>query len=80
MRSEKKLYLRKDDQMKEKDIPIWEKSYLTLEQASMYTGIGMTKLRQLSDNESCPFVLWNGSKRLLKRRVLDIYLDNQYSI
>lgn len=66
--------------MKEKDIPIWEKSYLTLEQASMYTGIGMTKLRQLSDNESCPFVLWNGSKRLLKRRVLDIYLDNQYSI
>ena len=66
--------------MKEKDIPIWEKSYLTLEQASIYTGIGMTKLRQLSDNESCPFVLWNGSKRLLKRRVLDIYLDNQYSI
>lgn len=66
--------------MKEKDIPIWEKSYLTLEQASIYTGIGMTKLRQLSDNESCPFVLWNGSKRLLKRRVLDTYLDNQYSI
>ena len=66
--------------MKEKDIPIWEKSYLTLEQASIYTGIGMTKLRQLSDNESCPFVLWNGSKRLLKRRVLDTYFDNQYSI
>ena len=66
--------------MKEKDIPIWEKSYLTLEQARIYTGIGMTKLRQLSDNESCPFVLWNGSKRLLKRRVLDTYLDNQYSI
>ena len=25
------------------------------------------KIRQLTDNERCPFVLWNGSKRLIKR-------------
>ena len=39
-------------------IPIWEKSNLTLEEAAAYSGIGINKLRKLSDCESCPFVLW----------------------
>ena len=50
-----------------KDVPIWEKSNLTLEEAAAYSGIGINKLRKLSDDESCPFVLWIGSKRLIKR-------------
>ena len=56
-------------------IPIWKKSNLTA-----YCGIGSRKLREMSDSEFCPFVLWNGSKRLIKRRKLDEYLDNAYSI
>lgn len=61
-------------------IPIWKKSNLTVEEAAAYCGIGSRKLRELSDSEFCPFVLWNGSKRLIKRRKLDEYLDNAYSI
>jgi hypothetical protein len=38
------------------------------------------KLRILSDREDCPFVLWVGSKRLLKRKKLDEFLDGAYSI
>ncbi len=38
------------------------------------------KLRTLSDGEHCRFVLWVGSKRLIKRRRLDEYLDKVYSI
>ena len=34
----------------------------------------------MSDSESCPFVLWIGSKRLIKRRKLDEYIDRMYSI
>ena len=50
------------------EVPIWEKSNLTLEEAAAYSGIGINKLRKLSNSESCPFVLWVGSKRLIKRR------------
>lgn len=57
------------------EVPIWEKSNLTLEEAAAYSGIGINKLRKLSDSESCPFVLWVGSKRLIKRRKLDEYVE-----
>lgn len=63
-----------------KEIPIWEKTHLTLEEAAAYTGIGVNKLREISNNESCPFVLWVGSKRLLKRKLLEKYLDEAYSL
>ena len=63
-----------------KEIPIWERSNLTVEEAAAYSGIGMNKLRDLSDKETCPFVLWVGTKRLIKRRKLDEYIEKAYSI
>lgn len=63
-----------------RDIPIWEKSNLTLEEAAAYSGIGINKLRKLTESEQCSFVLWNGTKRLIKRRRLDEYMDKMYSI
>ena len=62
------------------EVPIWEKSNLTLEEAAAYSGIGINKLRQMSNSETCPFVLWVGSKRLIKRRKLDEYVERMYSI
>lgn len=70
----------KPKRMKRLEVPIWEKSYLTLEEAAAYSGIGREKLRHMSDKEDCPFVLWNGTKRLIKRRKLDEYMDRMYSI
>ena len=63
-----------------RQIPIWEKSNLTLEEAAAYSGIGINKLREMSDSKDCTFVLWNGTKRLLKRRRLDEHLDRLFSI
>ncbi len=57
------------------EIPIWEKSHLTVEEAAAYSGIGMNKLRELSNDENCPFLLWNGNRRLFKRKKLDEYLE-----
>lgn len=68
------------DDERQRDYPIWRKSYLTVEEAATYSGIGRAKLRRLTDKEDCPFVLWNGTKRLIKRRVLDDYMDKAYSI
>ncbi len=62
------------------EVPIWEKSNLTLEEAAAYSGIGINKLRKMSNDEHCKFVLWNGSKRLIKRRKLDEYVEQAYSI
>lgn len=56
-------------------IPVWEKSNLTLEEAAAYSGIGINKLREITNEKDCPFVLWNGTKRLIKRKKLDEYLE-----
>ena len=66
--------------MIKKEVPVWEKSNLTLEEAAAYSGIGIHKLRQLSDKEDCEFVLWIGTKRLLKRKKIDEYIERSYSI
>lgn len=70
----------KESDFMAKEVPIWEKSNLTLEEAAAYSGIGINKLRRLSDEKNCPFVLWNGSKRLIKRKALDSYIEKQYSL
>lgn len=66
--------------MKRIEVPIWEKSNLTVEETSAYSGIGINRIKDLSNNENCPFVLWVGKKRLIKRKRFDEYIENQYSI
>lgn len=61
-------------------VPIWEKMNLTVDEASAYTGIGPDKLRELSNREECDFVLWVGTKRLLKRKQLEEFLIKSFSV
>lgn len=65
---------------KREAIPLNQKVLLTLEEAAQYTGLGVNKLRDISNDEHCTFVLWNGSKRMLKRTKLEDYLSAAYSI
>ncbi|MGN0653127.1 MAG: excisionase [Gemmiger sp.] len=53
------------------EVPIWEKYCLTLDEAAAYFGIGVNKLREMSDEPNCQFVIFNGSKRLIKRQKLE---------
>ena len=64
----------------ERIVPISEKCLLTLDEAVQYTGLGNQKLRDISNGDDCNFVLWNGSKRMLKRARLEEYLNKAYSI
>lgn len=61
-------------------VPIWEKTALTVQEAAAYSNIGEHKLRELTDTDDCPFVLWVGRKRLIKRVLFDKYLEQLYSI
>ena len=53
-------------------VPIWKKMNLTVEEASEYSGIGTSKIKELSNCEDCPFVL--------KRKQFEEYLSSQYSL
>ena len=63
-----------------KEIPIWEKSNLSLEEAAAYSGIGINKLREITNEDRCKVVLWVGNKRLIKRRLFDQFIEQAYSI
>lgn len=62
------------------DVPILEKANLTFEEAAAYFGIGINKLRDLTSSDNCPFVLWVGTKRLIKRRMFEKYLETAFSV
>ena len=63
-----------------KEVPIWEKANLTLEEAAAYSGIGVGKLRKLTNEKDCYFVLWVGNKRLIKKRLFDNFIEQMFSI
>lgn len=63
-----------------KEVPIANKALLTLEEAAAYFGIGTDKIRELTNEDHCPYVLWNGSKRLIKRKPFEEFLYTQYTI
>ena len=59
-----------------KNIPFWEKYTLTVEEAAQYFRIGEGKLRRLiSNNKDAPYILWNGNRAQIKRKVFESYLD-----
>lgn len=62
------------------EVPIWFKLNITVEEAISYSGIGRDKIYELTNQEDCPFVLWIGTKRLIKRRKFDEYIESVNSI
>ena len=62
------------------EIPVWEKTTLTLEEAAAYSGIGINKLRDVTNEKNCRFVLWIGTKRLIKRKLFEQFIEESYSI
>lgn len=63
-----------------KEIPIWHKAALTIEEAAAYSNIGVNRLRKLTDADDCMFVMKVGPKRLIKKRQFDQFLDEAYLI
>lgn len=63
-----------------KEIPFWEKSNFTIEEAAAYFNIGTQKLRKLASSPDCTFVLWVGNKCLIKKDVFEDYLKKAFSV
>lgn len=62
------------------EVPIWKKQNFSVNEAAVYSGIGINKLREMTEREDCPFVLWVGQKRLIKRLQFDEYISHMFSI
>jgi hypothetical protein len=62
-------------------IPFWEQYTMTIKEASQYFGIGETKLRSIIGEEpTADFILWNGNRALIKRKVFEDYIDKSEAI
>ena len=59
---------------------IWEKDILTVEEAAALFNIGRNKIRELSNQKNCNFVLWVGNKRLIKKNLFEKFLEKSFSI
>ena len=58
------------------DIPLWQKYTLSVEEAAKYFRIGRAKLRKLIDeNTNAPYILWNGNRPQIKRKLFEEYID-----
>lgn len=68
------------DRDNEMNIPIWEKVTITIDEAVAYSGIGRDKLRFLTEQDDCEFVIWIGRRRLIKREKFEEFLKDAYSI
>ena len=65
---------------KPKEVAIWERALLTVEEAADYTGIGINRLRSISQNQQNGLILFVGSKKMFKRKKLEEYLDRSFSV
>lgn len=62
------------------DVPIWNKCLLSLPEAAVYTGIGMCKLRAMSNEPGCDYIVWVGGRRMFKRTKLEEHLNKSWSV
>lgn len=61
-----------------REVPIWEKYALTIDEASKYFNIGSKKIRKMVDDSigtDNDFSIFNGTKCLVKRVKFESFLD-----
>lgn len=60
---------------KNKEVPIWEKYTLSIEEAAAYFRIGEGKLRQLiEDDKRAKYLLWNSNRVQIKRELFERFV------
>ncbi len=61
-------------------VPIHLKVTLTIREAAEYSNIGINKIDAMLRQPLCPFVLYIGTRRLVKRKAFEEYLSNKVAI
>lgn len=53
---------------------------MTVKEAASYSNIGINRIEELLKNPKCPFVLYVGTKKLVKRKEFEQYLSKALEI
>jgi excisionase family DNA binding protein len=61
-------------------VPIHLKVTLTIKEAAEYSNIGINKIDSLLRSPRCPFVLFVGTKKLVKRKEFEQFISQQLII
>ena len=61
-------------------VPIHEKLALTIREAAEYSNIGINKIDELLRTPNCPFVLFVGKKKLVKRKEFEEFICSRLTI
>lgn len=61
-------------------VPIQDKLALTIREAAEYSNIGINKLESLLRSPRCPFVLYVGKKKLVKRKEFEEFITDNIEI
>ncbi len=61
-------------------VPIEKKLALTVQEAAEYSNIGQNKISMLLKLPNCPFVLFVGGKKLVKRKEFEQFISEKMNI
>ena len=57
-------------------VPIYHKITLTIDEASELSNIGINRIDAMLRKPNCPFVLFVGTKKLVKRKEFEQFISN----
>ena len=61
-------------------VPIHLKMVLTIKEAAEYSNIGINKIDAMLRQPNCPFVLYVGTRKLVKRKEFEEYIRRKLII
>ena len=61
-------------------VPIPQKMTLTIKEAAEYSNIGINKINDMLRQPNCPFVLYVGNRKLVKRKAFEDYINGKLTI
>ena len=76
-REEIKANLNMTDEVR---VPIHLKLTLTIREAAEYSNIGLNKIDSMLKQSNCPFVLYVGTRKLVKRKEFEEYIRRELTI
>ena len=61
-------------------VPIHLKMLLTIREAAEYSNIGINKIDAMLKQPNCPFVLFIGTRKLVKRKEFEEYISGKVAL
>lgn len=62
------------------NLPIDRKMLLSIREAAECSNIGINKIDEMLKQPNCPFVLYVGTKKLVKRKAFEEFIEGRVAI